>query len=107
MRRVLLATVFALVAVPALAGSITISITSAPITGSKTYTITDADSTKFIAWCKTVYVSPVDGSQLTSAQCLAAWADGLMAGTVNNVTGANRAAAASTASSSVSPIDIH
>lgn len=112
-----------------LAGSLAITLTSGPLTGTATYTISDADAAKFIAYVQGAYptrpnpaydpacvakpdaVPPVvcDTRQTlnnNAAQSLKAWADGFVAGTAANVRNASQAAAAKTASDAVAPIDI-
>lgn len=105
------------------AGSLTIGLASTPLTGSKTYTISDADATKLIAYVQGAYptranpaydpsCNPVPGPCAaatlanTAAQSLAAWADGIVAGTVANVQNAQKASAADTATKAVTPVTI-
>jgi hypothetical protein len=98
-----------LAALPALAGTITISIATGPITGSVVKTITDADAATFIAWCQSAYPGPIVGGVptiLAAGPCLQAWALGIFAGTVNNVTSWSKNSAASTAATAVVPIAI-
>ena len=80
-RALTLACVLGLSPFVAKAGSLTISVTSASpaFSGSKTYTIPDADMAKFYAFVQGAYPSA------SLAQSILAWANGIVAGTVANV----------------------
>lgn len=89
--------------------TLTISLASTPLTGSKAYTLSDADASKFIEWAQAQYTTTNDQGQPvvpTPAQALVAWANGLVQGTINNVQSANQTAAAAAAMSAVTPISI-
>ena len=120
MKRLLLTSALCAIALPAVAGSLTISITSTPITGSKSFTISDADATKFMAWAQSAYptrpnpaydplcVSACAPATLpnNAAQALGAWADGVAAGTTANVQNYHQGLAVDTAKAGVGPISI-
>lgn len=129
MKRLFLAAALAALPGLALAGSLSINLTSTPLTGTATYTVSDADATKLIAYVQAAYpdranpafdpacvvnpnaVPPVlscPAARLNNnaAQSLKAWADGIVAGTIANVQSAQRATATKTASDAVTPIDI-
>lgn len=111
-----------LTATPLYAGSLTISIASTPITGSKAYVISDADATKLLAFVQAAYptranpafvpscVAPAVCAPATlpnnAAQSLAAWADGIVAGTTANVQSYQRGIAHDAAVAGIAPIDI-
>lgn len=90
--------------------TLTISLASTPLTGSKAFTLSDADASRFIAWAQAAYPGPndVNGSPtvLTPGQALVAWASGIAAGTVANVTSYGKNAAAATAVAGVAPVSI-
>lgn len=54
--------------------TITMSIASTPVTGSKSYTISDADVTRWLTALKSILAEP-NQSPLTNAQVLVKWAD--------------------------------
>ena len=77
--------------------SITINVTSTPFTGSKTFTISDSDVSRLIAWANKAYATqPTQANPtppaLTPAQGLIAWATGLIEGTKANVVNTEEAA---------------
>ena len=119
MRTLLLASAAILASLPALAGSITISVTTPAVTGSKTYTISDADAAKLLSYVKDAYptrANPAcnptcpEGQNPTlpnsNAQSLAAWADGIIEGTRGNVVNFLKEQAGKTARDAVAPVDI-
>jgi hypothetical protein len=89
-------------------GSLTIQIVGDASVGTKTKTfaIPDADVNRFVAWAQSAYPIITNGvaSTPTVAQALASWANGIMAGTQNNVLAYERANAAAAPVAAVSPI---
>ncbi len=63
--------------------TLTISLVSAPLTGSKTFNGTDADVTKLIAYLQRFYPGT------TPQQALVAWANDWIKSTINNEQSAN------------------
>lgn len=130
MRKLFLAAALSAVFIgSAFAGSLSINLTSGPLTGTATYTVSDADATKLIAYVQAAYpdranpafdpacvvnpnaVPPVlscPAARLTNnaAQSLKTWADGIVAGTIANVKSAQQATATKTAADAIAPIDI-
>lgn len=51
--------------------TLTITLTSTPLSGTKTYTVSDADVSALIAWAQAFF--PQSGSPLTPQQALLAW----------------------------------
>ena len=100
-RALTLACILGLAPFAAKAGSLTISVTSASpaFSGSKTYTIPDADMAKFYAYVQGAYacvpVAPATTcTPFTLGQSILAWANGIVAGTVANVQNFNTVPAA-------------
>lgn len=58
-------------------GTLTISLTSTPFTGSKSYTVSDSDVSRLIAYLQKFY------GVSTAAQGLASWADDFVHKTTN------------------------
>lgn len=90
-------------------GTLTISLASTPLTGSKVYALSDADASKFIAWAQAAYTATNGSGQPvvpTPAQALSAWANGIVQGTINNVLSANQTTASQNAVGAVPPIVI-
>lgn len=120
MRKLFLASVIVLAAIPAYAGSLAIILTSGPLTGTVTATISDADATKFVAYAQASYPTrpnPAFDPACTqacapatlpnnAAQALSAWASGIFAGTVANVQSYQQSVATKAASDGVAPISI-
>lgn len=128
MKRLYITLALSMFTVPALAGSLTIGLTSGPITGTATYAISDADAAKLLAFVRDAYPTrpnpafdpacvsnpsatpPVTCPAATltnnAAQSLKAWADGIVAGTTANVQNFQRAGARKTAEDAIAPIDV-
>ena len=116
MKRFLLASALILAALPAYAGSITISVASASpaFSGTKTFTFADSDMVKFYAFVQAAYPAPpcvpvapantCTTTPYTLAQSLIAWAQGFMNGTVANVENYDKQLVAAPATASVTPI---
>jgi hypothetical protein len=118
--RKILALAFALAAGPALAAdSLTITLVSdSPTwtgTASKTWTFTQGDMTKFLAWVNATYPCtptpavnpgdpPIPCTQLTPPALLL-WAQGFLNGTKANVVNWQNNSAAATAVAGVTPIN--
>lgn len=70
--------------------TITIGVTSTPFTGSKPFTISDADVTRLINYAIKAYATPAtvgnpNPPALTPAQALVAWATAFIEGTKTSV----------------------
>lgn len=112
-----LALALCLLTTPAVAGSITITVTNdaAAVVGQKTYIISTASLARLIAVMKGRYGQVPSGPpdvvtgiapmrDRTNGEALSAWFDGFMTGSVNAVTQDEGAAAANAASKAVVPI---
>ena len=64
--------------------TLTISLTSTPITGSRTWTVSDADVTTLITYMQTKF-SQNGTISLTPLQALLAWVNGFVNGTVGEI----------------------
>jgi hypothetical protein len=82
----------------------TFSLTSTPVTGSKSYTVSDADVTTLINWATTQFAT--GGAALTAQQALLAWIQAMVNATVQQVHDANAKSAAQTAAAGVSNISM-
>lgn len=81
-------------------GTVTIQVIGDASVGtkSKSYALSDADVNRLVNWAKSAYataptVQVPSPPPLTVAQALVAWADGVIAGTKNNVVNWERTAA--------------
>lgn len=59
--------------------TITISLNSTPLTGSRTYTLSDADVTRWVNAYKSIYAA--QNLTLNDAQTLSRWADNVISET--------------------------
>jgi hypothetical protein len=82
----------------------TIGLTSGPVTGSKNYTLSDADVTRWVAALRTkeAFSDPA----LTNAQVLGKWADSVMASQKGLVRSHERDVAEKAARAAVTEIGI-
>ncbi len=82
--------------------TLTLSLTSGPVTGSKNYTLSDADVTRWLNALKTL-----DGAgSLTNAQLLSKWADNVVQSVKSFVKHVERDAAAASASNAITDIGV-
>ncbi len=79
----------------------TLSLTSTPITGSKTYTLTDADVTR---WINALAVTTSGGNTMSNAQLLVGWADQTMESVKRMVINVEIQEAQAVAAANVAPI---
>jgi hypothetical protein len=80
----------------------TIGLASGPVTGSKNYTLSDADVTRWVAALRTKFTDPA----LTNAQVLGKWADSVIAAQKGLVRRVERDAAEKTARAAVTDIGV-
>jgi hypothetical protein len=80
----------------------TLGLTSGPVTGSKNYTLSDADVDRWIAALRVVYKLP----SATKAQVLGHWADDVMARQKSMVRRVERDAAEKAARAAVTDIGV-
>jgi hypothetical protein len=85
-------------------GTITVSVATTPVTGSKTYTISDADMQNVINWATAQF--SFGSTPLPPAQALLAWARWLMDQTIVAEHGPRKTQAAQQAIAGVPPISI-
>lgn len=102
---------------PALAGSVTVTITNdaGAQVGTKSLAITNANFARLLAWAKTSYgqvpsgpADPVTGivpmRDRTNAEAIDAWLTGFWQGTRDNIANTEKAAAIETAAKGVATI---
>jgi hypothetical protein len=80
----------------------TIGLVSGPVTGSKNYTLSDADVTRWVAALRTKYTDP----GLTNGQVLGLWADSVINAQKTFVRLVERDAASKAAAAGISYIDV-
>lgn len=109
-----LAFAFCLLATPAMAGNITVTITNdaAAQVGTMSFPVTNANFARLLTWAKTSYgqvpsgpADPVTGivpmRDRTNAEAISAWLTGFWQGTRDNIANTEKAAAASAATAGV------
>ena len=79
--------------------TLTIAVAGLPLTGSKVFTMSDADETRLINWAIKAYATPAtvgnpNPPALTSAQALVAWATAWVEATKASVVSSEAATAA-------------
>ncbi len=107
-RTILLAAALAALALPAHAGSVTLTYSGVlggqPVTLSAPATISDADAATLIGWCMATH-SGSEGAD-TPGGCFQVLANGIAAETIDKVLQWQRAQAAAAAAATVAPIQL-
>jgi hypothetical protein len=85
-------------------GTITISTSTTPFTGSKTYNISDADMTNLLNWAISYFAT--GGPPLTNAQAAVAWTQWVINQTVQFEHGFRSGNAANNAVAGTPPMSI-
>ena len=82
--------------------TLTLGLTSTPVTGSRSYTLSDADVDRWIAALRIIHKMPTQ----TKAQVLAKWADDIVKKARSNTRSVEKATAARTAKDAVADVTI-
>lgn len=85
--------------------TLTINLTSGPVTGSKSYTISDADVQSLLDWAAAAYANTLPVTP-TNGQVMLAWVQSWIAGTRDAVKKFKQDAAAAAASAGVTGITV-
>jgi len=82
--------------------TLTLGLTSGPVTGTKNYTLSDADVTRWLAALRIRFADTTS----TNAQLLAKWADSVVAQAKSTVRNIEKETAAKTAGAAVTDIAV-